>query len=48
VVSVTGVAESSQQAALNPELIVSEAYDMITLEYNTKFEKIEKTVFISG
>ena len=42
VVSVTGVAGSSQQAALNPELIVSEIYDSITLEYNVKFEKIEK------
>ena len=38
----TGVAGSSRQAALNPELIVSEIYDSITLEYNVKFEKIEK------
>jgi hypothetical protein len=39
---VTGVAGSLQQAALNPELIVMEIYDSITLEYNTKFEKLEK------
>ena len=36
-----GAEGSSQQATLNPELIVSEIYDSITLEYNGKFEKVE-------
>jgi hypothetical protein len=31
-----------QLAAINSELIVSEIYDSITLEYNGKFEKIEE------
>ncbi|KAK2705475.1 hypothetical protein QYM36_015760 [Artemia franciscana] len=36
------VGGSSKQATLDPELIVSEIYASIALEYNRKFEKVEK------